>query len=383
MIQREIYNELISISGQYPVIIITGPRQSGKTTLAKQAFPEKAYFSLENPDTRQLAILDPIGFLNSFPDGAILDEIQRSPDLLSYIQGMVDKKKEHGKFILTGSNQFSLMNSVSQSLAGRAALLKLLPLTIHETKLFGSEFNIDEFILNGFYPGIYDYKQEPYKAYRNYYETYIERDVKQLINLKDLNKFQLFMRLCAGRVGQLLNTSHLSNEVGVSVPTIQNWLSVLQASYIIFLLQPWSGNLKKRLIKTPKLYFYDVGLASFLMGNENLNHISRDPLRGSLFENMVIIDVLKSRYNKGLDNNLFFYRDNHQNEVDILEKNGNRLNAIEIKSSSTFHTDFLNQLDYIKKIIPDRVDKTTLIYSGDKDFIINNHVITNHKKFKS
>lgn len=377
MIAREIENEVLNIANQYPVVLITGARQTGKTTLTQKCFPQLKYVNLEDPGQRNAASSDPVGFINSLKDGAIIDEIQKVPSLLSSIQVAVDKIRKPGQFIITGSNQFSLLESVAQSLAGRAGIIKLLPLTIAETKLFGCNYGVNEFILNGFYPGVYNNKTEPYKAYRNYYETYIERDLRQIINLKELKKFQLFVRLCAGRIGQLFNASNLSNEVGVSIPSIQNWISVLETSFIVFFLHPWYSNINKRLVKSPKLYFLDVGLASYLLGNENTRHIETHPLRGSLFENLVVIELLKHRFNCGMDNNLFFYRDNHQNEVDILVRHGNLFDAYEIKASETFHADFLKGLNYISSLIPNQIKTKNLVYAGSNEFEIQKTEIVN------
>jgi hypothetical protein len=379
MIQREIEKELQNISSQYPVTIITGPRQSGKTTLAQTCFPKKQYVNLEDPGQFSAASYDPNGFINKLKDGAIIDEVQRVPNLLSSIQVEVDRSKIKGQFILTGSNHFSLIESVAQSLAGRVGILKLLPLTLNEVTKFKKVKSVEEQILMGFYPGVYDNKLEPYKAYRNYYETYIERDLRQLITVKDLKKFQLFVRLCAGRTGQLFNASNLSNEVGVSVPTIQHWVSILETSFIVFFLQPWFSNVNKRLIKTPKLYFVDVGIASYLLGNENTKHIETHPQRGALFENMVVIDLLKQRYNGGLDNNLFFYRDNHKNEIDVLTRKGSLFNAYEIKVSQTFHNDFLKGLNYIQSLIPDSINNKYLVYAGRDEYELNGAHIVNYR----
>jgi hypothetical protein len=377
MIAREIERDVLNVANQYPVVLITGARQAGKTTLAQKCFPHLKYVNLEDPGQRNAASYDPVGFINSLQDGAVIDEIQKVPSLLSSIQVAVDKIRKPGQFIITGSNQFSLLESVTQSLAGRAGIIKLLPLTIAETTLFGCNYNVNEFILNGFYPGIYNHKTESYKTYRNYYETYIERDLRQIINLKELKKFQLFVRLCAGRIGQLFNATSLSNEVGVSVPTIQNWVSVLETSFIVFFLQPWYSNINKRLIKSPKLYFFDVGLANYLLGNENIRHIETHPLRGLLFENIVVIELLKHRFNSGMDNNLFFYRDNHQNEVDILVRHGNLFDAYEIKASETFHADFLKGLNYITSLIPDQIKTKNLVYAGSDEFQLLETRITN------
>jgi predicted AAA+ superfamily ATPase len=377
---RIIENELLDLATHYPVIMITGPRQAGKTSLACHVFPDKPYYSLENPDTRAVLTADPRAFFSANTEGAIIDEFQRYPEILSYIQGVVDQKKQKGQFILTGSNNVSMLNNVGQSLAGRVAILKLLPLCISEIAEISADYKVDDFLLKGFYPGIYSNQLQPTKAYRNYYETYVERDVRQLINIKDAGSFQKFIRLCAGRTGQLFNANNLATEVGVSVMTIQSWLSVLQATYIVFLMQPWSVNISKRLVKTPKLYFYDVGLASYLLGIENTKHIETHPLRGSLFENMVILELLKKRYNAGMDNNLYFYRDNHGNEVDVLQENGYKVNMYEIKSAETFTAHFTKGLDYFRKILPDRAGISNVVYAGKDDLIINEHHIFNFKR---
>jgi uncharacterized protein len=380
IVKRKIVPEITDMATKYPVITITGPRQSGKTTLAKSVFPDKPYFNLENPDTRQMIENDARQFFSNNPGGAVIDEFQRYPDILSYIQGIVDEKKQNGQFILTGSNQLSLLSNISQSLAGRTALLKLLPLSIDEVNQFEKDFSTDSLLYAGFYPGIYSKELNPTKAYSNYYETYIERDVRQLSNIQNLSQFQLFIKLCAGRVGQLFNASNIANELGVAVNTIKNWISVLQATYVIFLLQPWHTNINKRLVKTPKLYFYDVGLASFLLGIENELQITTHPLRGPLFENMVLVELLKERYNKGFSSNFYFYRDQHNNEVDIVQEQGHLINLFEIKSSMTFHPDFLKGLNYLKKLIPDRIQNSTLVYSGSEDFPIQNHKVVNYQR---
>jgi uncharacterized protein len=378
-IERKIYTELIDLASHYPVVMITGPRQAGKTSLAHKTFPDKPYYSFENPDIREQITSDPRAFLSANPDGAIIDEFQRYPEILSYIQGIVDEKKQNGQFILTGSNNVSMLSKITQSLAGRVALLKLLPLSIAEISKLGNEYSVDDYLLNGFYPRIYAEGLNSTKAYRNYYETYVERDIRQILQVKEVSHFQRFLKLCAGRVGQLFNASNLANEVGVSSMTIQSWLSVLQATYIVFLVQPWSANLNKRIVKTPKLYFYDVGLASYLLGMENTSHVNSHPLRGSLFENMVVLELLKKRYNAGMDNNLYFYRDNHGNEVDILQEAGYKLNLFEIKSSQTFNHHFLKGLDYFRKIAADRVATSTLIYAGEEEMKIRECRILNYK----
>ncbi|MBF0485811.1 MAG: ATP-binding protein [Candidatus Omnitrophica bacterium] len=364
IIKRELEPELKSSAKQYPVVTITGPRQSGKTTLARRAFPRYRYVNLEEPDTRELAHADPRAFLNVTEKGMILDEIQRVPELLSYIQSIVDDKRKKGQFILTGSRNFELMESVTQSLAGRTAILNLLPLSMNELKKAKQHNSVDQYLLKGFYPRVYAENLEPCKAYRNYFQTYIERDLRSLVSVKDLRAFQKFVKLCAGRVGQIFNASTLSSEVGVSVPTINSWVSILEESYIVFLLPPYFTNVKKRLVRSPKMYFYDVGLAAYLLGIENLTQISRDPLRGALFENMVVMELMKYRLNRGLDHGLYFFRDDRQHEVDLIMASGAGLVCVEIKSSLTFHQDFLQGLRYIRHVFKNKTIRTIVIYAG-------------------
>jgi len=377
LIKRELTNELKANAKQYPVVTVTGPRQSGKTTLVKKCFSKYQYYNLEEPDTREIAQADPRGFLSGNEKGLILDEIQRVPELLSYIQGIVDKTKMRGQFILTGSRNFELMETVTQSLAGRTALLCLLPLSINELKTANIQSTADQHLLKGFYPRIHAENLDPTKAYRNYYQTYVERDLTALIHLRDLNQFQKFVRLCAGRVGQIFNASALASEVGVSVPTINAWLSILQESYVVFLLQPYYANIRKRLTKSPKLYFYDVGLAAYLLAIENETHMSRDPLRGALFENMAVMELLKYRFNRGQDHNLYFFRDERHHEVDVVIKSGSALTGVEIKSSATFHADFLKDLKYFEKLFKNKVYKSVVICAGEahrgKEFTVLNY----------
>ena len=363
-LKRAIEQEVLAMSKVYPVVTITGPRQSGKTTLARHLFSNLPYHSFEDPDTRLLAESDPRAFLNQLDRGAVLDEIQHVPQLLSYLQQIVD---EHGKdvlFVLTGSNQFSLLNNITQSLAGRTAILKLLPLSFDEIPAFKT-LSTDDIMYKGFYPAIHANNLPPTKAYRNYYETYLERDVRQLVQIKELSLFQKFIRICAGRTASLYNASAIAAETGVSVKTILSWTSILEASYVVMRLQPFYENINKRLIKTPKLYFYDVGLAAYLLGIEEPRQISRDPLRGALFENMVIMELVKRRYNQGLDHNIYFYRDSHHFEIDVIRKTGNDLIPFEIKSAQTFHPGFLKGLGQLKKLFKERIPKMFLIYDGE------------------
>ena len=377
-IHRDIENELLILSQSYSVITISGPRQSRKTTLAKRIFNELPYFNFENPDIRFLAINDPRGFLAQCPNGAILDEIQHVPEILSYLQQIVDERKKAVKYIITGSNQFSAMQKITQSLAGRTAILKLLPLSLNEISKLNN-YSTAKLIYQGFYPSVISDKLNPTKAYRNYYETYLQRDLRQIVKIKDLNLFHKFIQICAGRIGNLFNASSIATEVGVSVPTIKSWISALEASFIILLLQPFYDNINKRLIKSPKIYFYDTGLASYLLGIEKAKQIVRDPLRGALFENMVIMEIVKARFNKGLDHHLYFYRDSHGNEIDLIFKRGNELFPVEIKSSQTFHNSFIKGLQYIENLFGNRISQQYLFYDGKFEHTFKHIIINNFK----
>lgn len=367
MISRTIAEYATTAFTRYPILTITGPRQSGKTTLARATFADKPYANLESPVTRQFATEDPLAFLNQYPDGAIIDEIQRVPDLLSYLQVIVDEKQKNSLFVLTGSQQFELMQGVSQSLAGRTALLKLLPLSIAELTPHGSS-GINEMLFKGFYPRIYDQNIPADQAYGDYFETYVERDLRQLINIKNMGLFQRFVKLCAGRCGQLLNLSRLANDTGISQVTAREWITVLEASYIVFLLQPFHANIGKRLIKSPKIYFYDVGLASWLCGIEKEKQLVTHPLRGHLFENMVIIEALKYRYNRAQRNNLYFFRDSNGNEIDLLYTKGADILPIEIKSGQTISSSYFKGLKQFCTLFPHNIPwGTALIYAGETE----------------
>lgn len=366
MIRREIADYLIRLAKKYPVVTITGPRQSGKTTLVKEIFGDKPYINLELMDNREFARNDPRGFFRKIPEGAILDEIQRAPNLTSYIQGIVDEKQRNGMFILTGSQQFEVSLSVSQSLAGRTALLRLLPFSIAEIARNYSYSNIEELIYKGFYPRIHENRLDATQALADYFETYVERDLRQLIQLKNLSAFQKFVKMCAGRTGQLLNLNSLAGDTGVSHTTAREWISILEAGYIVFLLQPFYGNIKKRLVKSPKLYFYDVGLASFLLGIENITHVETHPLKGNLFENLVVTEILKYRYNRGKRNNLNFFRDSQGNEIDIIYNVAQNMLPIEVKSGETVAPDFFKNFSVFEKIKPELPYGKLIIYGGDR-----------------
>jgi len=364
MIPRTLQPYLQDLASRYPIVTVTGPRQSGKTTLCRMAFPEKPYTNLEAPDIRQFAASDPRAFLAQYPDGAILDEIQRAPELLSYLQVLVDGESRSGLFILTGSQQFEVMSTISQSLAGRTALLKLLPFSLSELAILGSVPPIDRLLVSGFYPRIHDKGLNPTQALGDYLETYVERDLRQLVNIKDLGGFEKFLRLCAGRCGQLLNLHDLGSEAGISHTTARAWITLLEASYIIYQLRPWYGNVSKRLVKTPKLYFYDVGLASYLLGIEHEGHIARHPLRGALFENLVVMEALKYRFHRGKRSNCNFYRDAKGHEVDLVLADGQELIPIEIKGGTTVNNDFFKGLRYFAGEFPS-ARPGLLVYSGD------------------
>lgn len=377
MFSRQIQQELAQTAAEYPVVTIIGPRQSGKTTLAQMQFPGYRYANLEMPELRQLATDDPQGFFAQYPAPVIIDEIQRVPELLSYIQARSDKSKKRGQYILTGSHQVRLREAVSQSLAGRAGLLCLLPLSIEELKNSNAAaLDRDELIYRGFMPRIYQENVDPTRLYRNYFQTYVERDVRQMINIKSLIAFENFMRLLAGRIGQIVNLNSLAGDVGVSGTTLKEWLSVLEASFIIFRLPPYFENLGKRIVKSPKIYFTEVGVAAYLLGIEKAEQVARDPLRGNLFENMVVIEALKARLNAGGDPSLFFFRDNQDHEVDLIFKHGRRLIPIEIKSAMTFNKDFVKRLEYFKKIAPD-AGNGAVIYAGELSLEVSGNKFVN------
>lgn len=362
--KRTIETSLKELMKKYPVVTVNGPRQSGKTTLCRMVFPDKPYVNLEAPDTRQYALEDPRGFLNSYLDGAILDEIQRAPELLSYIQPLVDEDPAPGKYIITGSQQFHVREALSQSLAGRTGLLTLLPFDWIEVQRYLDVRDVPKTILYGFYPRLHDMNIFPTQALGDYFETYVQRDVRQIIQLKNANLFEKFLRLCAGRVGQLLNLSSLANDTGISHTTAREWISILEASYIVFLLSPWFANISKRLVKSPKLYFWDIGLVSYLLGLESENHVQRDPLMGNLFENMVITEIMKQYYHHGRRPRCSFFRDSSGNEVDLIMEHGDGMSLIEIKAGQTVTQHYFQGLNRYKKIIGDRIHSGTVVYGG-------------------
>ena len=365
-ITREIKTALLDYAQQFRAVMVVGPRQSGKTTLVKITFPEKPYVSLENPDERALANDDPRAFLARFPKGAILDEVQHVPDLLNYLQEILDHSEQDGLYILTGSNNILLQENVSQSLAGRVGVLDLLPLSYREIVQQKSNLTLEELIFNGSYPEIYDRDRSPTIWYPSYIRTYVERDVRQVKNIENTALFTKFLRLCAGRVGQQVNVAALSNECGIDVRTVQSWLSVLESTYVIKLLSPFHRNFNKRITKSPKLYFIDSGLACSLLGIRTTNELLVSHFKGALVENFIIMELLKNGLNKGLQQSLYYWRENNGVEVDVILDSGATFTPIEIKSAQTFSKDFLTNLKKFKSYSD--VLKGILLYDGEMEF---------------
>lgn len=369
MISRAATPTLERLAKGFPVIVISGPRQSGKTTLAKSVFSHKTYVSLENPDERAFALEDPKRFLQRFSDGAVLDEVQRCPELLSWLQGLVDERGIMGDFVLTGSAQFDLMAGVTQSLAGRAARVELLPLSATELAAAHQlPADLNTALFQGGYPALYDRDVSPQDWFANYISTYLERDVRQLVSVRDLSQFQTFVKMCAARSGQLLNLTSLGADCGVSSVTAKHWLSVLEASYIVTLLQPHHRNFGKRLVKAPKLYFCDVGLAAWLLGIRDVSTLDTHSARGALFETYVVSELTKQRLNAGQPRDLYFWRDSAGNEVDVLIESAHGLQAIEIKSGSTFASDWSRGLKQWNKVAGEESLQPSLVYGGTQSY---------------
>lgn len=365
MITRSLESKLKQLVKKMPAIAVIGPRQSGKTTLVRKVFPHKPYVSLEDIDVREFAETDPRGFLAQYQAGAIFDEIQRVPTLLSYIQTIIDEQPINGRFILTGSHNYLLQQHISQTLAGRVAMLTLLPLSIEElAQATAKTQTLEQYLFTGSYPRIYDQKLDPTKWYQDYIQTYIERDVRLIKNISDLHTFQQFIKLCAGRIGQILNLSSLANDCGITHNTAKAWLSVLESSYLVFLLQPHHKNFSKRLIKMPKLYFYDTGLACALLNVTNLSQLKTHYLYGSLFESFVITELMKDQFNTGLQPNCYFWRDRLGHEIDCILEQGEQLIPIEIKSSKTIVADYFKGVHYWTSLAGLAADKGYIIYGG-------------------
>lgn len=378
MYNRELKTKLLELSQTWSIISVTGPRQSGKTTLCKMAFPEYEYVNLERATTRALVEQDIEGFLLQYPNGLIIDEAQNLPELFSVLQVVVDENKSL-RYVLSGSSDFLLMQNISQSLAGRVAVMRLLPLSLSELGADTSE-NVNEQLWCGFYPAVWGDKKDPHTVYDSYVATYIQKDVRQIVNIKDLTLFRRFLTLVATRVGTEFVASTIGTELGVDHKTIQSWMSILETSYTAFLLHPFYRNIGKRLTKTPKVYFYDVGLVCYLLGIETAQQLAHHPLRGAIFENMVVCDMLKERYNKGLDKNIMFYRDKVR-EVDILQEEAGRLHAYEVKVAERFHSDFTKSLDYLKALLKDDLLSMNIVYTGENKSVSSIH-LKNYKDIK-
>jgi predicted AAA+ superfamily ATPase len=368
IIKRSITKHIKEQTKKYPIIALTGPRQSGKTTLLKELFSEYEYLTLENPDTRDFAENDPVGFLKQYHDKVILDEVQRVPNLFSYLQNATDRSKIMGQYILSGSQNFHLMRSITQTLAGRVALFKLLPFDFNELK--NAELLSESYepsLIKGFYPAIYDRAVNPKSYYANYIQTYVERDVTELINIKDLRLFRNFLGLCAARSGQLLNLNDLARECGISQPTAKSWLSILESSYIIFLLQPYYKNFSKRIVKSPKLYFYDTGLLCFLLKIYSEQKLLKHSLKGNLFENLIVAEFYKRNEHEMRYQDIYFWRDSAGNEIDMLIEDDKGNTAYEIKSTQTVTSALFKDLNNYEKITSEEKAKKVLIYSGTEN----------------
>jgi len=385
MIKRDLQSTLAKTARSYPVVTLTGPRQSGKTTLVRAAFPKHDYASLEDPDVRSFAIEDPRGFLSQFRGPVVLDEVQRTPDLFSYIQTIVDQESRPGRFILTGSQNFLLLRSISQSLAGRSAVLHLLPLSLNELvgrrsfpissigrslppRSNSEQHDLMKTLHRGFYPRIHDRDLDARKWFGNYYRTYVERDIREIVNVGDIESFGRFVRLCAGRNGQLLNLSSLANDCGITHTTARRWLSILEASFLVTLLRPHHRNFNKRLIKSPKLYFLDTGLLCYLLRIAAPEDLHMHASRGAVFESFVLTELMKNLLNRGDEPALHFWRDSTGHEIDVLIEQGEHLIPLEVKSGQTVAGDFFSGLRYWRGLVGDPSSPAALVYGGDRSF---------------
>jgi len=368
MIRRLIDTKLKALAKVFPAIAVIGPRQSGKTTLIKSIFPKKSYVLLEDPDTLEFAEKDPRGFLGQFPDGAVLDEAHRAPKIFSYLQGILDKYKKAGMFIISGSSNFLLMEKITQSLAGRIAILKLLPFSLPElNKAKISYTTPEQYLFNGMFPRLYDQRVSPRDLFSNYVQTYLERDLRLFKNIQNLSVFHTFLKMLAHRTGQLLNLSSLAYDCGITHNTAKAWISLLEASFIIFILKPFHRNFKKRLVKMPKVYFCDTGLAAYLADIRNIEQMQNHPLKGSLFESFVISELLKERFNKGEQPDIYFWRDKLGHEIDVIIERGKNISAVEIKSGSTITPDYFKNLEYLTKITGKALINNYIVYGGDQE----------------
>lgn len=367
MIQRKLSQQIIAAAEKMPIIAITGPRQSGKSTLIQQCFPQHKYFNLEDLELRDFAKSDPKGFLKNIENKAIIDEVQYAPDLLSYLQVITDREKIPGQFIISGSQNLLLMDKISQSLAGRVAIFNLLPFSLEEIQ--NTQYALldyEDYLFKGFYPRIYDLDLNPTQWLLDYIKTYVERDLRQILNVGDLGTFHQFLEICAGRIGQLVNFSEIGNSIGISYQTVNKWLSVLQTSFIIYTLRPYHQNFNKRIVKSPKLYFYDTGLACALLNLRNTEDLNRHFAKGALFENFVINEITKNYLNRNLTPRCYIWNVSGSNEIDLLLDQGGRLLPIEIKSGRTINLQFFKSLQYFQSLSGALPDESYLIYGGDE-----------------
>lgn len=382
-INRKIEGVVTEASQYFPVISVTGPRQSGKSTLLRHLFPDAVAYSMKDLNVREFAQNDPIAFLNNDKGRMMfIDEIQKVPALLDYMQGIVDEHPDR-KFCITGSSNLELLRGLSESLPGRAGVFELLPMTYDETREQQRDKSLDELMFNGLYPAVCARKNTARLFYPSYVKTYLEKDVRDLLKIQDQLQFMRFMKLCAARVGSLFNALEVANEIGVDSKTVTRWLSVLQASYLITLLPPYFENVTKRVVKSPKLYFNDTGLACYLLDIESQKQLSRDKMRGCIFENFIVLEILKHRFNQGLENGVFFYRDSNQNEVDILLKQEGEITAIEVKSSLTYTTEFEKSLKKIQDYVKIPVAKKIIVYAGDFENTAGDIKVVNYKNLSS
>lgn len=367
MITRSIESRVLKISAKIPIVTIIGPRQAGKTTLARSVFPDHDYVNLESLRNREFAAEDPVGFLRQFSGGVVIDEIQRVPDLLSEIQAISDASEVPGRFVLTGSQNILLMESISQTLAGRTIIFKLLPFSLEELKLAGLlQEDYSSMIYKGFYPRLYDRNLSPEEWMPSYIETYAERDVRTVKNIIDLPRFQKFLALCAGRIGQVLNYASLTGDVGVDEKTIKSWIGILETTFVAFRLMPYHSNFGKRVIKTPKLYFYDTGLACYLLGVRSPGDVRSHYLRGGLFENLVIVDLIKYSHAHEGERPFYFWRDSNGHEIDVLTERSGAIHAFEIKSAETIKSAMMSGLKFFKTAASDRIASSSLVYAGNQ-----------------
>lgn len=383
MYKRILEKTLLRYSKNFKVVLVTGPRQSGKTTLVRGIFPKKPYVLFENLDKKDAATNDPRKFLEQYPDGAVFDEIQECPELLSYLQGIVDESPQKGKYIITGSQNLLLLNKVKQSLAGRMGILELYPLNIKELGVRARRHSLDRLMFKGMYPELWITKKNPAEFYHNYVRTYLERDVRSVLNVRNLTTFRNFLKMCAGRIGQLVNLTSISNDLGVSRTVLMDWYSVLEASHVIITLPAYYENINKRMIKAPKMYFTDTGVVCHLLGITDPKDLPTHHSYGAIFENFIICEFLKHRMTKGLDHSLYFFRDKTGHEVDLIFEDSLKLNAVELKAGTTFNYDWVKGLEYLRHLNNAKIKTFNLVYGGKDNFQTRNTHVWSYDKVEN